>query len=247
MFRKLSLVVLSTGLVVSCGKGNGYVGVDLSIAGKKYCREISFSQGWSYPPTDNNGLGYPTPFKEYEFREGNGLGDFLVAGSFEHVFSPPYTKSKYRVNLSSAKPIVAPIDDDTWEKATQKIMPLYRKSIFRTATTIAPDDRAEFQGKIFPRTGPLWSTPGDGSTRLSPDQQWLVLQSRTRPGRGRVYFDVFNVGTGSKLVTLEGPLNAVWPDELIYRTGWLAGRYFVIPTGDNFEGSVICDFGRGTK
>jgi hypothetical protein len=62
-----------------------------------------------------------------------------------------------------------------------------------------------------------------------------------------VFFDVFSVSTGAKLVTLEGPLRAAWPDELIDRTGWLAGRYFVIPTGDNFEGSVICEFDRGTK
>ena len=83
----------------------------------------------------------------------------------------------------------------------------------------------------------------DTATRLSPDQKWLVLQSYAPPGWGRtVFFDVFSVATGAKLMTLEGPLDAYWADELINRTGWLSDRYFVIPTGGDFEGSVICDF-----
>ena len=106
------------------------------------------------------------------------------------------------------------------------------------------DDRAEFRGHTFSRTGPFWGTPGQIATRLSLDENWLVLQSTTRPGGGKVFFDIFNIATASKLVTLEGPLQAAWPDELIDRTGWLAGRYFVIPTGDNFETSVICEFDR---
>src|ERR1700730_15108258 len=96
-------LILSIGLLTSCGqRGNGSIGVDLSIAGKEYCREISFPQGWHYPLRDNNGLDYPHPFKEYEFREGDAPGEFLVAGSFEKtVFSPPYTSTKYRLNLSN--------------------------------------------------------------------------------------------------------------------------------------------------
>jgi hypothetical protein len=248
MLEKLGLVVLSLGLLSSCGQhGNGSIGVDLSVAGKEYCREISFPDGWRYPLKDNNELDYPHPFTEYEFREGPVSGELLVAGAFEPMFSPRYTTSKYRLNLSSTQPTVAPIDIVTWEKAAPNITPLYRKSVFPAAATIPEEDRAEFQGKTFSKTGPFWPCCGQIASRLSPDRSWLVLQSTTKPGRGNVFFDVYNLRTGAKLVTLEGPLQAVWPDELIDRTGWLAGRYFVIPTGDNFEGSVICDFGRGTK
>jgi hypothetical protein len=241
----VGLAVLLGGLLSSCGPsmGNGFIGVDLSIAGKEYCREVSFPGGFRYPLRDSSGLQYPTPFQEYEFREGNALGEFLVAGSFDTRFSPRYTTSKFRLSLSSAKPTVAPIDDATWEQAAGKIMPLQRKSIFPERTMLV-EDQAEFQGKVFPKTGPFWATPGDFATRLSPDQNWLVLQSTTRPGRGKVFFDVFSVVTGAKLVTLEGPLLAVWPEELINRTGWLAERYFVIPTGQDFGGSVVCEFSR---
>ena len=242
----VGLAVFLSGLGVACtpGKGNGSIGVDLSIAGKEYCREISFPQGWHHPLRDNNGLDYPTPFKEYEFREGDAPGEFLVAGSFEARYSPPYTTTKYRLDLSRRQPTVAPVDIVTWENASQKVVLLYRKSVFSPATTIAPEARAEFQGKFFSKTGPFWSQGGEVATRLSPDQNWLVLQSTTKPGLGSVFFDVYNVSTGAKLVTLKGPLQTIWPDELINTTGWLAGRYFVIPTGDNLEGSVICEFDR---
>jgi hypothetical protein len=240
-------LILSIGLLSSCGQlGNGSIGVDLSIAGKEYCREISFPQGWHYPLRDNNGLDYPHPFKEYEFREGDAPGEFLVAGSFEARYSPMYTTTKYRLNLSSAQPTVTSVDNVTWEDAAGKVLPLNRVSVFPERVMLV-EDQAQFQGKMFPKTGPFWSTPGQIASRLSPDQAWLVLQSTTKPGGGSVFFDVFNVGTGAKLVTLEGPLQAAWPDELIDRTGWLADRYFVIPTGDNFEGSVFCEFDRGTK
>jgi hypothetical protein len=241
----VGLAVLLGGLLSSCGPsmGNGFIGVDLSIAGKEYCREVSFPGGFRHPLRDNNGMQYPTPFEEYEFREGNALGEFLVAGSFDTRFSPRYTTSKFRLNLSSAKPTVVPIDDMTWEQVAGKTMPLQRKSIF-PERVMTIEDRAEFQGKVFPKTGPLWSISGESATRLSPRQNWLALQSRTDRGRGKVFFDVFNVVTGAKLVTLEGPLLAVWPDELINRTGWLTDRYFVIPTGQDFEGSVISEFSR---
>jgi hypothetical protein len=243
-------LTLSIGLLSSCEpRGNGSIGVDLSIAGKEYCREISFPQGWHYPLRDNNGLDYPTPFKEYEFREGDAPGEFLVAGSFETtVFSPPYTTTKYRLNLSSAQPSVTSVDNVTWEDAASKVVPLFRESVFSNyPQLVASRGAAEFQGKHFAKTGEFWANADIAATRLSPDKAWLVLQSRTNPGEGRVFFDVFNIGTGSKLVTLEGPQHGAWPDELINRTGWLAGRYFVIPTGDDFEGSVICEFDRGTK
>ena len=242
-------LILSIGLLSSCGgqQRNGAIGVDLSIAGKEYCREIVFPQGWHYPLRDNNGLDYPHPFKEYEFREGDAPGEFLVAGSFEDRYSPMYTTTKYRLNLSRTQPTVTSIDIVTWESALEKVVPLYRKSVFPTATTVPEERQAEFQGKIFSKTGPFWPCCGQTASRLSPDQNWLILQSTTKPGRGSVFFDVYNAHTGAKLATLEGPLRAVWPDELVDETGWLAGRYFVIPTGDNFEGSVICEFDRGTK
>ena len=98
-------LILSIGLLTSCGQhGNGSIGVDLSIAGKEYCREISFPQGWHHPLADNNGLQYPPTLKDYEFREGESPGEFLVAGSFEARFSPPYTSNKYRLELSRLQP-----------------------------------------------------------------------------------------------------------------------------------------------
>jgi hypothetical protein len=161
-------LILSIGLLSSCGQnGNGSIGVDLSIAGKEYCREISFPQGWHYPLRDNNGLDYPHPFKEYMFREGDAPGEFLVAGSFEARYSPPYTTTKYRLNLSNPTPSVTPINNVTWEDAASKVVPVFRKSVFPNyPQRVASGGVAEFQGKHFAKTGEFWSDSDISATRL---------------------------------------------------------------------------------
>ena len=140
-----------------------------------------------------------------------------------------------------------PIDEATWNQAAPKILSLDRTSIFRTSS-IAPDDRAEFQGKAFPKTGPFWSNPGDYATRLSPDQKWLVLQSTTHvvPAGEECTSTSSMSAQSTKLVTLKkGRREPYWVDNLIARTGWLADRYFVIPTGQRLpETSTICEFGK---
>ena len=238
---RIGRALFLSGLLSSCGRGhNDSIGADLSTADKEYCHPISFPQGWQYPLRDSAGLMYTTPFNEYEFRSGNGPSEFLVAGTFEDRFDPRYTTSKYRIDLSSAQPMVVSIDDATWANPAAKVVPCYRKSVFSNYPQLAASGGvAEFQGKRFAKSGEFWPAVDDYATRLSPDQTWLVLQSRTAPGRGKVFFDVFNVATGTKLLALQGPLRAVWPDGLIGETGWLTERYFVIPTGGSFEGSIL--------
>ena len=53
-------------------------------------------------------MDYPHPFTEYEFREGNGASEFLVAGSFEARYSPQYTTSKYPTQ---------PVQQETYSRA----------------------------------------------------------------------------------------------------------------------------------
>ena len=80
----------------------------------------------------------------------------------------------------------------------------------------------EFYGLKLVKSGEQW---GVGDSVVSPDQTWIVLQSYSGPGdqspkpgftntcpvfgcRGQVFFDVFNLDTGKKTVTIQGAYNA---------------------------------------
>ncbi len=116
--------------------------------------------------------------------------------------------------------------------------------------------RAEFNGFQFIKSGEVWVQPSGDATRLSPDQAWLVLQSRARKGeRGptRMFLDVFNADTGGKVLKFEGTYSntigssvySIDPDDYLAQTAWLTERYFIVPLGEHKERCLVCEFGRG--
>lgn len=103
------------------------------------------------------------------------------------------------------------------------------------------------------KTGAQWAIPSDYGSRLSPDSTWLILQSETKiPKKAPsaeytafVYWDVFTVETGEKLITIRGTFSASWVDTASYelrRAGWLTERYFIIPLSVHVDRCLVCDF-----
>jgi hypothetical protein len=225
--------------------------VSLTPGARQYCHVIRFPQPWAIQHFDDHAgqrLFFGLPGSDYEFRvEGVLSTKFLVAGFTEFVGRNYYTNNRFKVDLSDPAASVPAVNRKVWENAA--VVPLNRKSVFLPGATVTKEKRLEFNGFEFNKTGDLWGQPSNDATRLSADQSWLVLQSRAvknQQGPTRVFFDFFQVGTGQKLFTIEGTyssINAVDPDGVLAKTGWLTERYFIVPLGKTIERCLVCDFG----
>jgi len=218
------------------------------------CHILRFPQGWKVPVIMYEPVldyGY---LSKYEFRVSGLLGTkFLVAGFI--LPKEKYTVNKYEVDLSDRKAPALPVDDRLWGAATK--VPLSQESTVEMWPSMPAENEIQFKGKTFSKTGYYW--PGSSyANRLSPDQVWLVLQSSTGSVdkdaemhlfnwfwryHGKVFFDVFNVDTGKKALTIEGNYSHLDPDSALGQTFWLTERYFIVPLGEHRERCLVCDFG----
>jgi hypothetical protein len=130
------------------------------------------------------------------------------------------------------------------------VVPLSRKNRFFPGGEPVEERPFEFHGSQFAKSGAIWAQTFRGAALLSPDQAWLVLQSRERKnpsGAVKVFFDVFNAETGKKVVMIEGNYSSINngddPDGVLAKAGWLTERYFIVPLGKTIERCLVCDFG----
>ncbi len=216
--------------------------VSLPPAARALCHVTRFPQGWAFPRFDKQvgqRLFFGSPNSDYEFLVEGILGaKFLVAGFTEFVGTNYYTNNRYEIDLSDATAPVLAVGRKVWDAAA--VVPLARKSGFPPGTTVPNEKRLEFHGFQFNRTGDIWAQPSGDASRLSPDQAWLVLQSRERESESRptkVFFDFFNADTGQKLFVIEGSFSSINggdPDGgVLGKTGWLTERYFICAAWKN--------------
>jgi hypothetical protein len=228
--------------------------VTLTPAVRQYCHVVRFPNGWSIDPLP--GLSKRQSFgsdADYEFRVQGILGtEFLVAGYNDLLGPRQYTLNQYHVDFSKPTMSAEPVNRRAWEAATT--VPFVQRSIFPTGEVVPNETRAEFGTFKFVKSGRIWVQPSHESTRWSPDQTWLVLQSndvnndRSRPTK--VFLDVFNTNTGNKLLTIEGIFTSrvgQTSEAILRHTGWLTERYFIVPLGPFKERALVCEFGRSTS
>jgi hypothetical protein len=188
---------------------------------------------------------------DYEFRIVRVLGDWFLVGAFEELGRRYPAAHHFRIKLSD--PTMTPIlgTQAEWGEGTD--LPIVRKGILRPTPDPLPSDPATFDGKHFLKTGAHWTIPSEYGSRLSPDSRLLILQSETKipkkvpfaENTANVYWDVFNIQTGERLITIQGKFSATWVDTASYelrRAGWLTERYFIIPLGEHIERCLVCDF-----
>jgi hypothetical protein len=226
--------------------------VTLISEAREYCHVLRFPQGWSFPGVDqrtHQRLFFGTEYSDYEFRvEGVLSTTFLVAGFTEFVGNNNYTLNRYKVDLAAPPVPVLEASRKAWDDAA--VVPFTRKSAFPPTGGVPNDKLLQFHGFQFNRTGAVWGQPSNYATRLSPDQAWLVLQSRainSERGPTQLFFDFFNADTGQKLFTLQGSyssLNNNDPDGVLAKTGWVTERFFIIPLGKKRDRCLVCDFGK---
>jgi hypothetical protein len=225
-----------------------HIEVPLTPAMRQYCHIVRFPQGWAMQRLDDE--GDPLSFRygsEYEFRVEGVLSTRFLVGGFQTWVRRRYdTTNRYKVDLSDSTAPVLSASREAWESAA--VVPLIRKSAFPPSGRVPSEKLAELHGFQFGKSGDIWCQPSDCASRLSPDQAWLVLQSRSRAnadGHTKVSFDIFNADTGSKVITIVGIHEGRGddPDGALSRTAWVTERYFIVPLGEHKERCLVCEFG----
>jgi hypothetical protein len=252
---KLASRPIPTALLL-CAAASAWAQVDdlevsLTPGAEEYCHVIQFPQVWVMPRSDEKTgqrLFFGSILGDLEFRvEGLQGSQFLVAGFTELLPPRHYTTNRFTVNLSDATSPIRDASREAWDAAT--VVPITRKSRFIPGNQPPEDKPLAFNGFQFAKSGEIWDQESAGPSRLSPDQAWLVLQSRARKkdqGPTRIYFDAFNVSTGKRIVTIEGTFSSDAdepPDDVLSKTGWLTERYFIVPLGKQLERCLVCEFG----
>jgi len=251
-------VACVAGLMVnlSLASAEGPVDANVTPAMREYCHIIRFPLGWIVPPplvTANqppNVYGYDS---EYEFRVPGLLETkFLIRGLIL-----PYgqsTVNSYEVDLSDPKAVPVSATEAAWQSGTP--VPTTRK-ISRPALRLTNDQSFPLNGFQLGKSGKIW--PGDYD-RMSPGQVWIVLMSSSGSrgfsddvplglvrgrNRGTLFFDVYSVDGGKKIVTVQASYNGIGPDEAVGHAGWVTERYFIVPLGEHRERCLVCEFGGG--
>jgi hypothetical protein len=246
--------------VVAAGAG---VEVKMTPTMRPYCHIIRFPQGWIYPMFATGSPGRPYsynygPMADYEFRAGGSVGTtFLISGVNILGEDRFYTKNQYMIVLSDPKAVPQQASDEAWDAA--KTISLSRKDLMAGSPLSRDDAPFNFRGRVFERSGGHWSLY---SSRLSPNQTLLVLQSITSienyvgevgspfggTGRykGKLFWDVFNADAGTKVLTIMGTYLDTSPDGALYKTAWLTDRYLIIALGEHRERCLVCEFGRAS-
>ena len=226
----------------------GHVDLRLGSAARKYCHIVKFPQGWKY---QTKALGSPLTFHynaEYEFRaRGEVSTTFLVGGYESMVGRRYYAKNYYEIDLANPKIPIIPANEVDWAAASP--VPLTRQSVFKRGIQNYKDQRAEFNGFQFTKTGGHW-VQYHGDTRLSPAQSWIALLS-TGPGDKtpmKIFLDLFNAQVGQKLFTMQGTYRTTHGifevDQFLGMSGWLTDRFFILSLGEHKETCLVCDFGK---
>jgi hypothetical protein len=224
----------------------GGIQIDLTPLARRYCHIVQFPHGWEFKTLDKPQDG-PINFDDYadyEFRaEKDGAGRFLIGASITVASGRSHTTNWYRADLSSSQSLADSVSRETWEAAS--VAPLTRQSILSQYGGLEQEG-TEFNGFHLSKTGAHWFGPPQFATRLSPESDWLVLQSWTEnsgsPGI-TVFEDVFNSANGKKTFTIRGTyFGRDYPSGYLGMAGWVSDRYFILPLGERRGRCLVCKF-----
>ena len=187
-------------------------------------------------------------YAEYDFRtEGKTATTFLVGGYQKMTEGRYYAKNYYKIDLANPKIPIIPANEVDWAAASP--VPLTRKSVFEPEIQNYKEQRAEFNGFQFKKTGGLW-VQYQGDTRLSPAQSWIALLSTGLGDKSpmKIFLDLFNAQAGQKLFTIQGTYRSTHgifeADQFLGKSGWLTDRFFILSLGEHKETCLVCDFGK---
>lgn len=190
---------------------------------------------------------------EYEFRVAGVLGTRFLVRVINEPFKIP-TLNTYGVDLADPAAVAGPATEDEWSSGA--IVPLRDRAPREVFARYA-----ESRGFHFTGSGDHNLSVG----RVSTDRSIVIAQSWSGtmgsgggsdvPGdfsihldfsrsHGKIFFDVYSVDTGKKLITITTTFRDIIPDNMFEKTGWVTERYFFVPLDERREKCLTCDFGR---
>jgi hypothetical protein len=246
-----------------CAFAHGPVDVKITAPMGEYCRIVQFSKGWGKIPARTEHefapiFGYDS---EYEFRVPGLLETKFLVRGIDPV-TKNYTANVYEVDLAARNTVTRLATEGAWQAGTP-----VRLRRFGKAAQLVSEDRGgpiyvrlegnqplQYHGLSFGKTGKEWALE---ESRLSPGKSLIVLQSwegslshsadiplspSSGRSKGKLFFDVFNVESGKKILTIQGTYVDINPGHALTKPGWLTERYFIVPLGER-ERCLVCEFG----
>ncbi len=227
--------------------------------GAEFCRQVNIPGDpplfWSVDPSANNpdNAAFDTDdLKSPEFREPVGHSAELyfaaVPGNTRKL--GPYSKEKYAVSIPGSS-AVHEIGRSEWFQA----QPLTHLTLFNSSPSdgrIPEDDdkNISYKGKEFRKLGQHVLVG-----IVSANDRWIAVFSydgkqayvppelrhmpsvplgggiNKHPSQGELYVDIYDVGTGRKVIALQGEFRNLaanaWPNDAFF----LEDRYFFLNTG----------------
>ena len=261
---KAAFLLLWVLAVPEMGFARDPVSINLNAAARESCHIITFPQGWRLQYVASK-----SPFPNFRYAEGDyefrALGSrFLVRALVRDLGKPIYAGNLYEVDLSDPRDLARSASEENWNSATAIPSPRGGDSPWLAVGRLALAKSASFESRQFAKSGNKWAIQGY-EMRVSPDRTLLILQSWSGklvgngvgangelPGiplgfgrnHGKLFFDVFNATTGTKLITVTASFVDIQPEEAFAKTAWVTARYFVVPLADTRERCLVCEFGR---
>jgi hypothetical protein len=245
-------LLLAAAVLVASGLGTAadVVEVDLNAAAREYCHLLAFPLGWQ---TEKSVV--PPKFglaDDYEFRVPGLQGSKFLVRGVQDLVGKYYTANIYGADFSDPKAVARPATEEDWKTAI--VVPWQHWATSDVGRFI------KSLGFRFEKSG-----KNEDGWLLSPGRSVLVVESwsgtLTRCGgsdvpggitpcidllgsRGMLFFDVYNAGTGRKVMTLTAKFRHILPDDDFLKAGWVTERYFIIPLDEKRERCLVCEFGR---
>jgi hypothetical protein len=230
------------------------------------CHEVHLDKLTSPPEITRHDEGVNASYCHIEIRAVGETDIYLAAAcQFDTPRSQtfPLTREKYAVNLSQPDK-VRRIDEPTWQSA----MPLRSGGLIGEIDPSHPTDRGiSYKGQVFEKSGPRWAGVGAepigarfslGLSKISVNS-WdgfdirydfmdpTVFLQRDKV-KGQFWTDIFDAGSGRRLIQTQGSFNGADPGKFLWHAGWYGTHYFVMPVGStswpgtfNLRRLLICD------
>jgi hypothetical protein len=226
--------------------------------GDRYCTMLSVQKPWT---ADSKSHYFDFYGRPYEFRwSGTARGEVLFtidrAASYTDLGPLPI----YRIALNPPARITLANEMD-WKKAVKApLLPAMSEMTFSLLTgkdpphsgypTVTSDARVfDHGGRRLPKSGDIWNLYRP--VLQSPEKTYAALQSwdgwlaGKTSGDGPFFVDIFQAHTGNRVALIRGQRNAVTPEFVFDRSGWLTDHDFLIPFPmHDYPEILVCHFDR---
>lgn len=223
--------------------------------GSSACHVVTFPK-WTGP--QGNGRW------EFDFYAGEGElvfrersdGEVLVSGRVKDVRGLRESGTVCVLNLDAG--VCRPVSREEWDRA----VPLVIKRTFAQPELMKVGDALTSDGKRYPRSGPKWMSPSDGSQSApaSSDGRYFAVFSysgnyhsyhpledpkiiRFRdPVRGKYFIDIYEREAARLAVSVEGSFRGLGVNEILQDSFWLKRYYYVVPLSvDGKKKVLVCN------